>query len=327
MALGKVGKVGQRGRVRFILTVLVCWGFATTVLLNEAKAQTDTVPFRKTERGLLLVDVRINDQGPFPFLIDTGATTSVVFEPLADQLRLTRTRDTFAMVHGIVESGEHPLARLRTLRIGKAQLTDLEAIVLKSPSVQRDWMGIIGLNFLSEFIFVFDNSGQTLTLYKHDDLPQRTFSGWRRLPVYHDTTLKRPFKLLFVPVRVDGKKLDALIDLGSTTLILNWPGARLIGFERLYRRLEEKWLVEGATGEFRPRTVIKDAEIKIGRLSAEGSMLIVDTKALRELNRHETPFLILSAGLFGRGSFAVDVATPAFYLKPRSTVRPVVITR
>ncbi len=308
--------------MRFILTLLVCLGVAATVWPGHAMAETDTVPFRKTERGLLLVDVRINDHGPFPFLIDTGATTSVIFEPLAQRLNLEQTQNTYAMVHGIVESGEHPLTRLDRLSMGSAQVTDLEAIVLKSPSVERDWVGIIGLNFLSEFVLVFDNNNQTLTLYNHDDVPRRLFSGWRKLPVYHDTTLKRPFKLLFVPVRVDGKKIDALIDLGSTTLILNWPGARRIGLERLYRRLEEKWLVEGATGEFRPRTVLKDAEIKIGRLTATGSMLIVDTKALRELNRQDVPFLILSAGLFGQGAFAVDVTTPAVFLKVFSTARP-----
>ena len=313
--------------MRFILTGLLCLGLAVAALPQAAKAETDTVPFRKTERGLLLVDVRINDRGPFPFLIDTGATTSVIFEPLAQRLDLERTQNTYAMVHGIVESGEHPLTRLDQIKIGKATTTDLEAIVLKSPSVQRDWVGIIGLNFLNEFVLVFDNNDLTLTLYKHDDVPRRLFSGWRKLPVYHDTTLKRPFKLLFVPVRVDGKKIDALIDLGSTTLILNWPGARRIGLDRLYRRLEEKWLVEGATGEFRPRTVLKDAEIKIGRLTATGSMLIVDTKALRELNRQDVPFLILSAGLFGQGSFAVDVTTPAVYLKVFSTSRPPVMTR
>ncbi len=309
--------------MRAAITVLALW-----FVMSVAQAQeTATVPFQTTERGLILVDVHLNEQGPFTFLIDTGATSTVIFSPLAERLNLPQSKQGYAIVHGIVESGQHPMTTLNNLRIGDASISAVEVIILKSPTVQRDWVGIIGLDFLSEYIFVFRNSTKMLWLYRHENLPRGIFSGWRRLPVYHDDTLKRPFPLLFVPVRLDGRKLDALIDLGSTTPILNWAGARRIGFNRMYRRMEEKWLLEGATGEFRPRTVVKDVEIQIGTLKSQGSLLVVDTKALSELNRADTPFLILNAGLFSQGEFAVDVKTPEFRMNPRWRPPATIITR
>ncbi len=303
-----------------VLAVLV--GVAGAAAAQESA----NVPFRKTERGLILVDVHVNEQGPFPFLIDTGATSSVIFDSLAERLDVPDTGQGYAIVHGIVESGEHPTTILGSLRIGEARVPAIDAIVLKSASEKRDWLGIIGLDFLAEFIFIFRNKTETLELFKRERLPSRAFSGWRRLPVYHDTTLKRPYRLLFVPIRLDGRKVDALIDLGSTTPILNWPAARSIGFDRMYRRLEDQWLVEGATGEFRPRTIIKDVEIEIGQLKSKGSLLVADSKVLSELNRADTPFLILNAALFSRGEFAVDVETPAFYVKPQRSLPRSIVT-
>ena len=312
--------------MRSLLAALVCLCLSIGSAGHAIAQNTVTVPFKTTERGLIIVDVYVNEQGPFPFLIDSGATSSVIFGPLAEQLNLLDTKQGYAIVHGIVESGEHPMAALGSLRMGEARLSAIDAIVLQSPSVQRDWMGIVGLDFLSQYVFVFRHKSQTLDLIKHDQLPQRAFSGWRRLPVYHDTTLKRPYKLLFVPVRLDGKKVDALIDLGSTTPILNWAGARRIGFNRMYRRLQEQWKIEGATGEFRPRTIVTDVEIVIGRLKSQGSLLVVDTKALGELNRKDKPFLILNAGLFSKGEFAIDVKSPAFYFKPRRGLPSTIVT-
>ncbi len=311
--------------MRIAITLIL----SLVVMLGAAQAEETTrVPFTTTERGLILVDVHINGQGPFPFLVDTGATSSVIFAPLAERLGLGQTKQRYAIVHGIVESGQHPVSVVDSLQIGEATLSGVEAIVLQSPAVQRTWLGIIGLDYLEEYVFVFRNRRreQTLTLFRHGDMPRNYLTGWRELPVYHDATLKRPYKLLFVPIRVDGKRLDGLIDLGSSTPIMNWAGARRIGFDRMYRRLEEQWLIQGATGEFAPKTIIKDVEIAIGRLTSRGSLLVIDTPALRELNRQDTPFLILNAILFSRSDFAVDVRTPSFRIKSPRTLSPSILT-
>ena len=48
------------------------------------------IPMRVVAGRLLIVPVTLNGAGPFPFLLDTGATCSVVDEALADRLRLPR---------------------------------------------------------------------------------------------------------------------------------------------------------------------------------------------------------------------------------------------
>ena len=50
------------------------------------------IPLRVVAGRLLIVPVRIDGTGPYPFLLDTGATRSLVDEALADRLRLPRSR-------------------------------------------------------------------------------------------------------------------------------------------------------------------------------------------------------------------------------------------
>lgn len=308
---------GGGGSLRAIFTVILLFAVSLPLTAPAAAQDVASVPYRTTERGLIIVDVHVNDTGPFPFLIDTGATASVIFGTLARRLNLPDTKQGYAIVHGIAETGEHPMAIVNSLRIGGAQVPNLDVILLKSATVQRTWMGIVGLDFLSHYVLVFRHKTKTLALFQRQAVPQRLLSGWREVPVYHDKTLKRPYPLLFVPVKIDGRKIDGLIDLGSTTPILNWAGARRIGFNRTYDRLREQWLIQGATGEFAPRTVIKNTDIAIGRLRSEGSLLVADSPAMKELKRQETPFIILNAALFSQADFAVDVKTPSFHIKPR----------
>jgi hypothetical protein len=53
-------------------------------------ADRGRIPMRVVAGRLLVVPVTLDGAGPFPFLLDTGATCSVVDEALADHLRLPR---------------------------------------------------------------------------------------------------------------------------------------------------------------------------------------------------------------------------------------------
>src|SRR5437899_844453 len=75
--------------------------FAILTMAGSADAET-TVSFRLVHRFAIIVQVKINDSGPYDFLLDTGTNTSMINKELADRHSL-RVVDT-ACLHTIAGS-------------------------------------------------------------------------------------------------------------------------------------------------------------------------------------------------------------------------------
>src|SRR5664279_2084008 len=81
----------------------------------------DSLTLRVVQSSLIVVPVRINQTGPYDFLVDTGAQVTTVDSSLASDLRLesegttgvdgvvTHARDTFAYLD-LVQAGTHSVA-------------------------------------------------------------------------------------------------------------------------------------------------------------------------------------------------------------------------
>src|SRR5215204_3444159 len=76
----------------------------------------DIVRLRLLGGRLPVVSIRIDDQGPFDFLLDTGTNSTLVTPELAARLRIRPTdRVTLITVAG---EREVPRARLRKVEVG-----------------------------------------------------------------------------------------------------------------------------------------------------------------------------------------------------------------
>jgi predicted aspartyl protease len=126
-----------------------------------------TVPFRPASScaPLLLVDVRVNGQGPFQFVVDTGASGTGLSRRLAERLRLGDGEQRTALGAGGAVSAE--TVRVRELQVGPLRMenlpvfvTDLSAIAGKA-GAEID--GILGYDFLHRWRVLIDYPGQTLT--------------------------------------------------------------------------------------------------------------------------------------------------------------------
>jgi predicted aspartyl protease len=108
-----------------------------------------------------VVPVTIDGKGPFPFVLDTGASATVVSRSLADKLALPKAGGT---VSGMGAGGAvgFTISRIRSLAIGDASLQGLEVAVGDVPAIgQAD--GILGYNFLSRFRFTIDYNARAIT--------------------------------------------------------------------------------------------------------------------------------------------------------------------
>lgn len=139
---------------------------------TRASAPADTaageVPFELAGPGgaALVVPVHVNGQGPFDFVLDTGATLTCVHNALADSLALPES-SVVGTAAGIESSGGVRVVSLDSLRVGAARAEELVACVVDLRHIQGagiDVHGLVGLNFLSEFRVVLDFEREVLSL-------------------------------------------------------------------------------------------------------------------------------------------------------------------
>ena len=85
---------------------------------------------------LLLVNTMVNGQGPLNFIVDTGASGSVITWELAEELglKISKKRTTAIGATGPQEVG---IARLKSLQIGSVEMSRLEVAVMDLKAVQQ----------------------------------------------------------------------------------------------------------------------------------------------------------------------------------------------
>lgn len=92
----------------------------------------------------MTVPVRLGKQGPFQFVVDTGANRTVVGVETAQRCGLAS--DGMAPVHGIVGTQPAPLVKVPHLRVGQVQSVNLSLPVLPAASLGAD--GLLGIDVL-----------------------------------------------------------------------------------------------------------------------------------------------------------------------------------
>jgi predicted aspartyl protease len=118
------------------------------------------VPFRLTDprRPLLIVPVHVNGRGPYDFLVDTGASRTLIFDALADELGLAR--GDVVEGHGAGGRLRFALGEARTIAVGDAR-ADAVPVVIGALDVVAQHVdplpgGVLGYSFLSRFRVLID---------------------------------------------------------------------------------------------------------------------------------------------------------------------------
>lgn len=115
-----------------------------------------TVPFLQTLQGTIVVDVRIDGQGPFPMLLDTGATHSAVSPGIAAIVSAEPRGDV--IVRGIVGQERRPVVRLNDVVFGPSVTDGVFATVTPRPELEQAGPveGILGQDVLAALSLTID---------------------------------------------------------------------------------------------------------------------------------------------------------------------------
>lgn len=121
------------------------------------------VGFSFVHGSLVVVPVFLNGRGAYKFLLDTGATNTIVSKRVADQLNIPTARtQSILMVGGSVAATKR---MIDVIRIGNAEILQVPIIAADLKLMHTLHVdGIIGEDCLKQFKISIDYANQLLTL-------------------------------------------------------------------------------------------------------------------------------------------------------------------
>ena len=160
------------------LLTIVC-GFTAT------PAQASTQVRFKQVQNQLIVQVTVNGAGPFDFIFDTGASSTVIDLALAKQLELSPVESSSVLT--VAGSKTVPRYRLDSLALGPKSVqnptvlcTELREIHAISTKIR----GVLGQNFLTQFDYILNYRDQRIEFEENGEFAN-TLQG-ARLAVERD---------------------------------------------------------------------------------------------------------------------------------------------
>jgi len=172
-----------------------------------------TVAMRPYHDTRAVVAVKVNGAGPYDFIVDTGATITVVDTDLVDQLKLpiegTGTIHSFAAASTVWRS------IARELMVGDLTVKNVAIVSMKNPLLGSE-------NFLHHFDLLIDNQHRQVTLDMGNEL-----AAWlqgEHLVIRSTPTLAEQGEYLRPRLAVRIK------DMGNTNVLLDSGANELIVF-------------------------------------------------------------------------------------------------
>ena len=190
----------------------------------------------------MTVEVFINGQGPFAFVVDTGADRSALSTTLAERLGLERGPDV--MLHGVGGSALTPTAKVPLMVAGDSRMRNAELPVLSPERLGVD--GLLGVDMLDDRNVIMDFRRKRLEVRRSTSMTA-AYPGVREVSVVADARFGR---LAVANARVSGVRCVAFIDSGSGASMGNMALAEAIKL-RVRRKPEPSMAIRlvGAAGE------------------------------------------------------------------------------
>src|SRR5256884_2263004 len=191
----------------------------TDVAVVTAPENPAPIRVRKT-LNLIFTQVSINGRGPYNFAVDTGATQTVISEKLIAEMGLQPITST--AVYGIGGAGkvDTKLYGVKEIAVGDVKIKNIPAGTFNDPLVSQLADGILGTAALSDFIITVNYPASQLELSRKR-LPATAAA--EILPAWYFSNL------LLVPLNVNGKQGNFIVDTGAVTTVLSHNMAAQLG--------------------------------------------------------------------------------------------------
>lgn len=233
----------------------------------------------------MTVMVRVNGTGPYRFIVDSGADTSVVGHRIAKALALPSGRP--AILNGMTATSRVERVTVESLSVGDTSVTNLLLPVLAEQDLGGE--GMIGVDALVEQRLMLDFEKR---LIKVEDayLPPPRYDG----EIVVTARLRRG-QLILTQARANGRQVSAVIDTGSEITI----GNSLLR-DQLLRRGTKFDILEatGVTGVTMKLQVARVRELRLGPvILADVPIAFADVPPFAVFGLDTQPALLLGTDL------------------------------
>lgn len=255
----------------------------------------------------LTVEVGVNGRGPYRFLVDSGADTSVVGLRIARDLELPL--GTPAILNSTTARHLVDRVRIAELTLGPSVVRDIQVPALRETDVGGE--GLIGIDALVHQRLMMDFEKR---LIKVEDarVPVRSEPGEIVI-----TAKRKRGQLILTQVRMAGFPLDAVIDTGSEVSI----GNSALRQQLLGNRRGKSWMVPatGVTGVTVNMQMTVIRELQIGPMTLyDVPIAFADVPPFKLFGLSEDPALLLGTDVlevFRRVSLDFRARKVRFQLK------------
>lgn len=234
----------------------------------------------------LTVQVHVNGRGPYRFLVDSGADTSVVGLRIARDLQLPL--GTPAILNSTTARQLVDRVKVAELSLGPTTVRNLQLPALSESDVGGE--GLIGIDALVQQRLLMDFEKR---LIKVEDA--RTY--WKSEPGEIVITARRHRgQLILTQISASGHVLDAVIDTGSEVTI----GNSALRDKLLRKGRHEFWTVPatGVTGVTIPMQMTVIDELRLGPITLyDIPVAFADVPPFKLFGLADEPALLLGTDL------------------------------
>lgn len=270
-------------------------------------------PLREDRIGRVVAPVMVNGQGPFRFIVDTGANRSALSNQLAAQLGLPVIG--LGEVHSVHSVVTAPMVRLDTLSYGAIALTAGEVPTLEG-AVLAGEHGLLGVDGMA---------GRRLRLdFERNCIEISPSARWRAPRGWITLRAQLQFgHLVLLRGRVADTDVKVFLDTGSNTTLANEALRAALSARAARRRRQMEASVAYTVGE----PVVLDHAILIPRLSI-GELQVNNVPAFagdfhifRLWGLTEEPALLVGMDVLTQASeLVIDYGRGVVQVQPRRRV-------
>jgi hypothetical protein len=240
---------------------------------------------RKVETRLT-AGVLVNGRGPYQFIVDSGADTSVVGLRIARELQLPL--GTPAILNNMTDSNIVDRVQVEELALGPSKIRYLQLPALREQDLGG--AGIIGIDALARSRLMMDFEKRLINV-EDAARPARYIRG----EIVVTARLKRG-QLILTEVTASGMKADAVVDTGSQLTIGNFALR-----DKLFRRRGAKFetvTAIGVTGKAMDLQLAYIDELRLGPVILRNvPMAFADVPPFQVFGLSDRPSLLLGTDL------------------------------
>lgn len=286
------------------------------VEIRDPSATVAELPMTVSRSNEISVPVYVNGKGAFDFIVDTGATSTGIWNSVVQRNALN-----YRHVETLSVSAADGVVQLRVLEFDafRASVFALDpAHLMEYPDYfsyfRRSQSGILGADYLTNHTVVFDFPRDMMVLY-----PRKT-NLTHSMPGYFDAIplqFEAGQDALFVKAGVNNKSLTALVDTGaSITTILASEVARLGVSLEGARRIT----MTGINGNKVRGHIVHLPELQAGSKTWQDVKVVFADFAI---GRSDGFTMLLGMDLLGETPFAVDYGRKRLLLAKPEKVKMV----